>query len=123
VYPLSLRDYGLRYVIRGEKLVCYVQVPLAVQDLINHPSYDGLILFCHRASIPFPDNARLVAPTATMAPRSEDVKGRGLGMLEIPGGGLPLFTRVRGRSVLRGSPEDSPYGGCDRSLENLDYAA
>jgi hypothetical protein len=82
----------MAYVVRGEKLVCYVQVPLAVQDLINHPSNDGLILFRHRASIPFADNAQLLAPTATMAPRSEDVKGRALGMLEMPGGRLPLFT-------------------------------
>jgi hypothetical protein len=40
----------MAYVLRGEKLVCYVQVPLAVQKLINHPSYDGLILFRHRSN-------------------------------------------------------------------------
>src|SRR5215211_5369430 len=40
------------YIVRGVKLVCRVQVPLAAPNLRKRPSRDGLVLFGHRASAP-----------------------------------------------------------------------
>src|SRR5829696_1112213 len=43
----------MAYKVRGEKLVCYFQVPLGAKNLLTHPPCDGLVLLRHRASAPF----------------------------------------------------------------------